>query len=66
MGRKTDTELERLWDGLADIPIDENECLDCDWMGWKRGTHREEIWQWFDKYHSKGIYWLLYERDMQE
>ena len=26
------------------------------------GTHREEIWHWFDEQHSKGVYYLLHER----
>lgn len=59
----TDLEIEKLWDELEDIPIDENECLDVDWNSWSKGTHREEIWHWFDENHSKGVYWLMNERE---
>lgn len=56
-----DKELEAMWYELEDIPFDENECLDVDWQGWDKGTHREEIWHWFDERHSKGVAWLMYE-----
>ena len=56
-----DREIEKLWEELADVPIDENECLDVDWRDWSKGTHREELWHWFDEHHSKGVVWLMYE-----
>lgn len=61
----TDTEIERLWDELEDVPIDEDECLDVNWHGWSKGTHREEIWHWFDENHSKGVGWLMNERETE-
>lgn len=30
-----DIEIEKLWDELEDVPIDENECIDIDWHGWE-------------------------------
>lgn len=59
----TDAEIEKLWDELEDVPIDEDECLDVDWHSWSKGTHREEIWHWFDEHHSKGVGWLMNERE---
>ena len=55
--------LESMWDELEDVPIDENECLDVDWKGWRKGTNREEVWHWFDENHSKGVGWLMNERE---
>ena len=52
-----------MWDELEDVPVDENECIDIDWHGWSKGTHREEIWHWFDERHSKGVGWLMSERE---
>ena len=61
--RKYDDELlEEMWEELEDIPFDENECIEEDWNGFPKGTFREEIWHWFDEQHSKGVYWLLYEK----
>lgn len=59
---KIDEALEKMWDELEDVPVDENECIDIDWHGWNKGTHREEIWHWFDEQHSKGVGWLMNER----
>ena len=59
--RVSDREIEKLWEELTDVPIDEEECLDIDWRDWPKGTHREEIWHWFDEHHSKGVAWLMYE-----
>ena len=58
-----DEALEKMWDELEDVPVDENECIDIDWHGWSKGTHREEIWHWFDERHSKGVGWLMIERE---
>ena len=57
----TDNEIEKLWEDLSDVPVNEDECLDVDWQGWCKGTHREEIWHWFDEHHSKGVGWLMNE-----
>ena len=59
----SDKEVERLWVMLEDVPTDENDCLTIDWQGWSKGTHREEIWHWFDKHYSKGVGWLMNEME---
>lgn len=58
-----DTDLEELWDGLEDVPMDpETECIEQDYKVFPAGTSKEAIWQYFDKRHSKGVHYLLYER----
>ena len=59
--RDRDERLEEMWAQFADIPMDpETECIEAPFMGWGPGVHREEIWHWFDKRHSKGVAYLLY------
>lgn len=59
--RERDTELEEMWGEFGDIPMNpETECIEEPFMGWPAGTHREEIWHWFDDRHSKGVFHLLY------
>lgn len=59
--RERDAELEELWDEFGDIPMNpDTECIEEPFMGWSTGTHREEIWHWFDERHSKGVVYLLY------
>lgn len=64
-----DIYLEVLWDELGDVPFDENESgeliLAEDWYHFKAGTERDEIWHWFDKLYSYGVYSLLYGRKEQ-
>lgn len=42
-----DKVLEFLWERLSDIPVDEDGCIEEDFMGYISGTNREEIWHWF-------------------
>lgn len=59
--RDRDEELEELWEKFADVPMNpETECIEEPFMGWGAGIHREEIWHWFDRRHSKGVAYLLY------
>lgn len=56
--------IQKKWDELEDVPFNEQEykpVLSEDWFIFDKGTEREDIWHWFDEYHSKGVFWLLYE-----
>lgn len=46
---KVDKETaQRMWRELGDIPIDEDECIEEEFYGFYPGTHREDIWHWFE------------------
>ena len=63
----TDEQLETFWDQFADIPMDpETERMEEDFLCFPMRTHREVIWHWFDERHSKGVHYLLYERDISK
>lgn len=56
-----DRHLEDLWAEFSDVPMDpDTECIEDDFLDFPHGTHREEIWHWFDARYSKGVYHLLY------
>jgi len=61
----TDNQVEELWEDLENVPFNDNDPLDLylenDWYIFWSGTSRDEIWAWFDRNHSKGISYLLYE-----
>ena len=39
-----------LWYEFVDIPMNpDTECIEVEWNGFKKGTHREEIWHWFEE-----------------
>ena len=50
-----------LWQELGNVPIDENECLEEDFYIWSKGTHREEVWEWFDEHYPNGVTGLMFK-----
>lgn len=55
-----DSLLEDLWKTLTDVPMNpETEDMEEDWFIFPKGTNREEIWEWFDEQHSKGVGWMM-------
>lgn len=56
----TDADLEAAWECFGDIPMNpETECMERSFLHFPMGTHREEIWHWFDARYSKGVCALL-------
>ena len=42
--------IRKLWAEFGDVSMDpETECIDTNWNGFAVGTHREEIWHWFEE-----------------
>jgi hypothetical protein len=63
----SDEQVEKIWEGMVDIPFDEEYgdlVISQDYYIWSKGTPRDEIWGWFDKHHSAGVYYLLYESEV--
>ena len=54
-------ELRFLWEQFDDIPINDADEIDEEYMGWPVGTNRFDIWHWFDARWPKGVYNLAYE-----
>lgn len=45
-----ESSIKMLWEDFGDVPMNpETECLEEDWHGFAAGTHREEIWSWFEE-----------------
>lgn len=59
--RTQDELIEAMWETLEDVNIDEDEYTEQNWFVFPIGTHRDDIWHWFDEYHSKGVGWLVNE-----
>ena len=47
--------LKELWGKLGDIPINDNEEIDEDFLHFKKGTDRYEIWRWFEEQNEDFI-----------
>lgn len=54
-----DTELEKLWEMLGEIPVGDNDEIVEEFVGFPEGTDKIEIWQWFDEKYSRGVVALL-------
>lgn len=54
-----DKKLEFLWKEFGDILVDNDGGICNDFLGFERGTHWEEVWNWFDERHSKGVAYLI-------
>lgn len=54
-------ELRFLWEQFDDIPINDADEIDEEYMDWPVGTNRFDIWHWFDARWPKGVCNLVYE-----
>lgn len=54
-----DTELEKLWKLFGEIPINDNDAILEEFLGFPEGTDKMEIWQWFDEIYSGGVVALV-------
>ena len=55
-----DKHLESLWAELTDVTIiPSTEFIAEPFYFFPEDSYREDIWQWFDQHHSKGVAYLL-------
>lgn len=55
---KTPSEL---WSEFGDIPMNpETECIEEPWLDFPAGTHREEIWHWFEETFDVSVHDLMF------
>lgn len=56
-----DARVEELWEMFGDIPMaPETETMEEPFLFFPPGTHREEIWHWFDERYSRGVAGLMH------
>lgn len=56
------TDVKELWAEFGDVPMNpETECIECDWNGFPVGTHKEDIWYWFEETFNVSVYDLILE-----
>ena len=48
--------IKDLWVEFGDVPMNPNtECIEEEWNGFVAGTHREEIWHWFEEFYGISV-----------
>ena len=62
--------VEKLFEEFTRIPWNKedknNYKINVPFIGFPKGTEQKVILDWFDKHHSKGIYWLINEYEPGE
>lgn len=54
-------DVKNLWNEFGDVPMDPaTECIEEDWCGHPAGTHREDIWRWFEETFNVRVADLMY------
>lgn len=49
-----------LWHEFGDVPMNpETECIEAEWHGFPAGTHREDIWHWFEETYDASVAELM-------
>jgi hypothetical protein len=48
-----------LWHVLGNIPIDEDECIELEFLHFEVGTNRFYIWDWFENTFDIPAYKLM-------
>lgn len=59
-----DKGIEIIWDMFSDVPTNiDNTIIEADFHIWSKGADIIDIWCWFNKEHSKGIEYLVYNHN---
>jgi hypothetical protein len=54
--------VRKLWSEFGNVPMNpDTEEISEYWNGFPEGTHREEIWSWFEEYFNISVFDLMYE-----
>lgn len=58
--------IKMLWRDFGNVPMDpKTETIEESWHGFKKGTHREEIWHWFEDTFGVSVGDDLMSREVQ-
>lgn len=58
-----DEELLMLWQMLGDVPVNDMDQVEEEFLGFPEGTEKEEVWHWFDERYSGGVVKLMFGGD---
>lgn len=56
-----DKNLEVLWKEFQNVPVDHNGNLKAIWYTFPRGTNKNNVYDWFNRHHSRGLAYLMEE-----
>lgn len=47
--------LRQLWEAFSEVPVNNDDEIEEDFLGFEAGTGRFEVWRWFDERCPHGI-----------
>lgn len=56
-----DTNVEGSWKEFQNVPVDRNGNLKAAWCAFSKGTNKNDVYDWFNRHHSKGLAYLMEE-----
>lgn len=56
-----DKNVETLWEEFQSVPVDHNGNLKAVWYAFPKGTNKNDVYDWFNRHHSKGLAYLMEE-----
>lgn len=56
-----DKNIEALWKEFQSVPVDCNGNLKAAWYAFPKGTNKNDVYDWFNRHHSKGLTYLMEE-----
>lgn len=60
----TANEIDELWDYLGTIPVNDDGILQERFYSFPAGTHREEVWSWFEETFNLSVTNLMFHQKM--
>ena len=56
-----DKNIEASWKEFQRVPVDRNGNLKAAWYTFPKGTNKNDVYEWFNRHHSKGLSYLMEE-----
>ena len=56
-----DKNVEASWKEFQNVPVDRNGNLKAAWKAYSKGTNKNNVYDWFNRHHSKGLAYLMEE-----
>ena len=52
-------EMKKLWELLGEVPVNNDDEIEEEFLGFPEGTHKEAVWHWFDELYPAGVCRLI-------
>lgn len=52
-------QVKELWDAFGDVPIDNHDLIETQWLQFEKGTNRFDVWEWFERMFKVSVKELM-------